>query len=420
MTYIQKSNNIINVTYLGEKLWMPLDNPMEIGHEKIERSIGINDVLTIDKMPDFDAYTIYLTRKCNFVCSYCFVDRKQCDSNVDYNDLLHFIRLRNKKNINIRFFGGEPLIKLSIIKDWVKKFNLLLLEGFNLSYSIVTNGSLLDEETIDFLYKNRFIVVLSHELNTELQKNNRIADDIVQNRTYENIKKLSKSKLNYRTMVRCMIEPQTQVSLVDRFLFATEMGLKNVQFDLPHASSNSEFIFKKDDLLKLKKQIENLVIFYLDKMQKREFNFFGIHNFNNLLKLWILRKKYIDYDTCGFGVNHFSVDVDGLIYPCQNFSGNSDFCIGTLKEYLNGRNFDTSLEKHKQCLECSVCELCIKRCYYSNYISSGDIYHTDSAQCEIKKEYIAASMYLLFKLKKDPKLFEDYCTMLKAKNKFVG
>lgn len=418
MFSIKKNKNVIKVSYLNEEIWMPLNNPLEIRDIPILEEIQLDDVTCINKSPDFDAYTIYMTRKCNYSCSYCFVKRNAMDSVVHIDDLLHFIEIRGKKKIQVRFFGGEPLLRTNEIKKWVDRFGLLIEQGYFVSYSIVTNGSLLDMDTVKYFYDKRFIVILSHELDHDLQKRNRVADDSLQEKAFLNLKNLAQTKLVHRSTIRCMLEPNVSVSILERFKYAVEMGIGGVQFDIPHVPADSNHRFTHKAIDELKKQIEEVTMFYLKKMEERDFQYFGLHNIDNLLKIWILHDKYIDYDTCGFGINHFSIDVDGLVYPCQNFAGIAGFCIGDVITGLNRNTFDTSIERHISCTKCCIKELCTKRCYYSNYIGTNNIYEPTKAQCEMKKEFIAAAIYILYKLRQNPQLFDDYCVMLKAKNKF--
>lgn len=416
---IEKKSNVIKVHFAGETIWMPLNSPLDVRETEIVDNVEIDSVIS-SSAPDYDAYTIYVTRKCNYSCSYCFVNRNARDSIVTIAELIDFIESRGKKKIQVRFFGGEPLLKLEDIKQWVYELEGLKECGYSVSYSIVTNASLLNAEVIDYLYLMKFIVILSHELNDTLQQNNRLASEKLQIKAKQNMQYLAKTKLVYRSTIRCMLEPNSEVTVLERFQYAVDdLGISGVQFDIPHVDIKSEHRFTSDTIDELKKQIEEVAIFYLQKLEKRDYRYLGLYNIDNLLKIWILKEKYIDYATCGFGINHFAIDVDGTIYPCQNFVGTVGFEIGNVHSGLNGKKFETDIEKHNVCRLCSARELCTKRCYSSNYIGTGDIYTPNNTQCEMKREFIAAAIYILYKLRQNEELFDDYYAMLKVKNRFL-
>lgn len=416
---IEKVDNVIKTRFLDKQLWMPLDQPLKVSDKEISYAVRLDDVICEDMSPDFDAYTIYMTRKCNYSCLYCFVDRNAKDTIFMVQELMRFIELRGRKKVQVRFFGGEPLLQFQEIRNWVANLDGMRDKGFSFSYGIVTNGSLLEPEVTDYLYKHRFIVILSHELNDGLQKINRRASNELQAKTLQNIKCLSKTKLRHKTTVRCMLDPSDDVTILDRLKYAVNMGISGVQFDIPHVEKTSKHRYTQEAVQELKRQIEEVTLFYLQRIEDRDYRYLGLYNIDNLLKIWILRKKYIDYDTCGFGINHFAIDVDGSFYPCQNFAGNKEFCLGNLGTGLDEKKFDTSMERKTKCLSCSVRELCTKRCYYSNYVETGNLYSPGDAQCEMKKSFISAAVYVLFNLLRKRDVFEDYCIMLKAKNRFL-
>ena len=112
---IEKKNNVIKVHFAGETIWMPLNSPLDVSGTEIVDNVEIDSAIS-SSAPDYDAYTIYMTRKCNYSCSYCFVNPNGRDSIVTVAKLIDFIESRGKKKIQVRFFGGEPLLKLEDIK----------------------------------------------------------------------------------------------------------------------------------------------------------------------------------------------------------------------------------------------------------------------------------------------------------------
>ncbi|MFK7779954.1 MAG: radical SAM protein [Candidatus Gracilibacteria bacterium] len=118
-------------------------------------------------------FTIMLTRQCNYRCDYCALTFS--NDIIDYNTIDTFITtIKNKSdllgNIKIEFFGGEPLLEFDKLKYIVNKIKNI--DG--ISFSVVTNGELLDQNKLDFLNLNNFEIVFSVTLKTLKLLNNKI------------------------------------------------------------------------------------------------------------------------------------------------------------------------------------------------------------------------------------------------------
>lgn len=99
--------------------------------------------------------TVAPTMACNFKCVYCFEgDRVQ---NVTMSEevvdgLIEFIKKHNCKTLNLNWYGGEPLCawdKLMTINERIKELGIP-----NIHQTMVTNGSMLDEEKLSYLIQN--------------------------------------------------------------------------------------------------------------------------------------------------------------------------------------------------------------------------------------------------------------------------
>ena len=164
--------------------------------------------------------------------------------------------------------------------------------------------------------------------------------------------------------------------------------------------------------------IEELTIFYIDKLKKLETNYWAIHNINSILKSWILKPQYIYDHTCGFSDVTNVIDVNGDIYPCQCFVENKDFVMGNVKSPYTLKKFNNNIKEQGTCKKCSIKHLCRLQCYYDNYITQGDIYKANKFRCAIQKELIKAAAYILFFLKSNPLILKKYTTFLKLMDKY--
>lgn len=130
---------------------------------------------------DIDRIYLTLGMNCNFNCKYCYqsedknknlyTDTKEVSSNI-----IKYIKNVSKeaeKTLTLMFWGGEPLMYFNLIKDIVEK-----LKDIKINYSIVTNGSLLTKEKVDFLNTNNISVGISHDgKNTYITRKKDILND---------------------------------------------------------------------------------------------------------------------------------------------------------------------------------------------------------------------------------------------------
>lgn len=103
--------------------------------------------------------TIAPTMACNFRCIYCFEKGHYGNSLMDGETqiaLMNFIKshLDGVKNINVTWFGGEPLLGMSVIESLSEQI-IALCEEKELQYQagIITNGYLLTPENAEKLKK---------------------------------------------------------------------------------------------------------------------------------------------------------------------------------------------------------------------------------------------------------------------------
>lgn len=124
--------------------------------------------------------SLEVTKKCNLSCSYCYVDKKVCNT-IDIEiakkalDLaIHEALKQNDKKLHIYFIGGEPLVAFDTIKlciEYVEskhEYNVL-----NVSYSTTTNGTLLNDAVMDYLIEKKFNLKVSIDGERDVHNRNR-------------------------------------------------------------------------------------------------------------------------------------------------------------------------------------------------------------------------------------------------------
>ena len=351
-----------------------------------------------------------LTDACNLMCKYCFVsqhpkfmDFKTAKASVDFilnNHKKHMEKYGYSYDCSITYFGGEPTLQWEQIivplTNYIRKNNLPI------KLSMTTNGTLLNQERIQFLKDNNIQILLSIDGTPDVQNFNRPTHsgeksfDLV----YKNIPYILDAFPD--TTFRGTIYAPTADKTFENYIFAAYLGFKNVFF-IP----DSRHPWTQEQLNNLHNEINKIfssMSYCFSNNQYPLVNFSLINQiFRNILQRDIEifnnynppLKKTHDFMRCGLGTTSGSIGYDGNIYGCQeqtSLNKNSKFYIGNifkngiepklhtklLKEY----SFPTQVicQKKELCLNCPVYDLCSENCCPS---SSMDLYNNFFIDSEV-------------------------------------
>lgn len=329
------------------------------------------------------AFNILVTKRCNLNCKYCYEGKDKAPSNFDESNiknLLDFIMSQSKceESIHINFHGGEPLLNFNLINTIcciMKDYNL------QVSYSMTTNGLLLEEKIIETIIKNKIYLSISIDGNHTVHDCNRV--DHIGMGSYKrvifNLKKCLRYGMSPR--IRMTLCPDTIPFLFDSVLSLYSLGCKNIV-----AVPNFYDIRWNDTSLKI-----------LDKEIKKIDNFIRYQDvsFSFLESIPIEPKG-----TCQGGVEECSIDVDGQIYPCSFAIGDNELNIGNLKE---GINYDKLIKineinkaKLQECRGCQFEKYCISsRCKILNKKITGDYLLPSALICNFENIVFQQQMFSL-------------------------
>lgn len=311
-----------------------------------------------------------VTARCNLSCPYCFVS--QHNSDMDLNTAIAAVEMAiNNAPVGekpeIVFFGGEPLLRYNeIIVPIIEKYQGLC------SYSITTNGVLLDENKVDFFLQNEVGVLLSFDGVREVQdtqrpgKNFSSFDKIVNNIPY----------LLFRmpnTMMRATVTKDSIKYMYESFMFGKEIGFKNFAFAI-----NAFDDWTIDDAMIYKEQMDKIAEeTYRSAISSTKLTF------EPILRVHGLQSAINHYDKicqgtakmdntvyrCGTGTTSFSVCPNGDITTCQEKISNPTTIIGNVfdgidrekhKKYLEFYFNSLSKLKCKQCCDATTQMMCLQ------------------------------------------------------------
>lgn len=332
-------------------------------------------------------YIIHLTDNCNLNCKYCYEKKRNKD--IDFSNITKVIdrEIENKsKSSIIYFYGGEPLLKKDIIKSTIE-YAKNKKSKTKFYYGITTNGTLLDDEFLDYMSNNNFIsVAYSIDGNRITQDLNRLT--ISENSTFdiveENAKKVL-SKFKYVTAMVAVTKNNIKY-LGNNVQYLIDLGFNKINLQFNHLDD-----WNDDDL--------NLISNgYIDATRA-----YGESLLNNKkVSIPSLDRKVYTYldkkatcnEECEIGTKHINVGTDGNYYPCMQFVYNKDFIIGNCTsgiDIISVKKISSSSKKeYSTCEECDLRTRCKHTCSCINYSLTGDVGKVPPIICESEKRIIEA------------------------------
>lgn len=289
--------------------------------------------------------TLQITQNCNLRCKYCAYSGKYNQRTHNNNNMsvetmqksIDFVMERSDgvERLNIGFYGGEPLLEFQKIKRAIEYINEKY-NGRKIDYSITTNGTLLNDEIIQFFIKNDFNVLISLDGPREMHNENRVFengqgsfDKIMQNLKYvkDSYPEFFK-KINFNTVV----PPGNDYKCINDFFSASKVLEDNNLFKSTVSIWNIKDKVSYDDKYFVTYKYQSLKIlmaalgFYSKKKISRLFatDFVAIQRFyQNLGKMSVCTKCAHPGGPCIPGARRTMVDIFGNIFPCERVSEQS-------------------------------------------------------------------------------------------------
>jgi len=175
-----------------------------------------------------ETYVIHVTKECNMKCVYCY--EKDKVSTYTWEEIRSFLDdliLRSPDEFQIEFLGGEPMLRWDLIRNTYEYMERISYKTVT-SYGITTNGTILNEEIMDYLYKNKkfgFNVSLDgHKFANQLRvmKDNKNSYDIAMG----NLIKLLKRKIN--CSIHIVSHPYNVAMLYDSIVHFYDKGIRSI------------------------------------------------------------------------------------------------------------------------------------------------------------------------------------------------
>lgn len=354
------------------------------------------------------AMCLHVAHDCNMICTYCFGEQgsfagSKCLMNLETGKMAIDYLLQNsgsRRNLEIDFFGGEPLMNFDVVKQLVeygreeeKKF------GKNIRFTITTNGLLLDEEKTEYINQVMDNVILSidgrPEVNDTMRKtvNGRPTYDLITKNYLDFVTKREGLYYVRGTFTRNNLDFTKDVAHL------IEKGFRNVSVEPVVTDLKQPYALQEEDRDRIFQEYDRLAELYLEKHQQGEdFDFF---HFNVDLEQGPCIVKRLS--GCGAGTEYMAISPEGDIYPCHQFVGNKEFRIGNLRDavIVNSQRstfLKANIYDKEACRNCWAKFYCSGGCHANAINMNGDIMKPYTLGCELEKKRVECAIGLYAKL----------------------
>lgn len=351
------------------------------------------------------AICLHVAHDCNLACKYCFAGKGEYDGPKGLMSFetgkraLDFLieKSGTRKNLEVDFFGGEPLLNWNVCKKLVeygrskeKEYNK------NFRFTVTTNGVLLNDEIMEFCNKEMGNVVLSLDGRKETHdrlrtcRNGKGSYDLI----IDNFKKFAESRNQQDYYMRGTYTSYNTDFSKD-IIHMADLGFKELSIEPVVCDPSEPYALKENDLPVLKEQYEILA----NEMLKRYRNGNGFTFYHYMIDLDAGPCIVKRVSGCGVGTEYMAVTPSGELYPCHQFVGDEKFLLGDIwkgvtnmavLEEFNGCN----VYSHKECKDCFAKLYCSGGCAANAYHSTGSVNGIYEFGCELHRKRIECAIML--------------------------
>ena len=351
------------------------------------------------------ALCLHVAHTCNLNCSYCFASQGKYngdralmsfDTGKQAFDFL-ITNSGTRKNLEVDFFGGEPLMNWDVVKELVayarsveKQYNK------NFRFTLTTNGMLVDDEVIDFANKEMSNVVLS--LDGRKEVNDRFRIDYKGRGSYDTIVPKFKHFVEKRGGKDYYLRgtfTHNNVDFTNDILHMADLGFTELSMEPVVCPPGDPYALTQEDLPILKEQYEILA----KEMIRRKKAGKGFTFYHYMIDLDNGPCIYKRITGCGSGTEYMAVTPWGELYPCHQFVGDPKYSLGNVWTGVTRKEVQDEFRScnayaRKECRDCWAKLYCSGGCAANSYHATGSINGVYEYGCELFKKRIECAIMI--------------------------
>ena len=351
------------------------------------------------------ALCLHIAHDCNLACRYCFAEEGEYHGHRALMSLevgkkaLDFLIANsgNRKNLEVDFFGGEPLMNWDIVKELVyygreqeKKYNK------NFRFTLTTNGVLLNDEVMEFANREMDNVVLSIDGRKEV--NDFMRPFRRGKGSYELIvpkyQQFADSRNQEKYYVRGTFT-RHNLDFCEDVLHLADLGFKQISVEPVVALSEEEYAIREEDIQVICDEYDKLA----KEIINREKAGHGFNFFHFMIDLTGGPCVYKRLSGCGSGTEYLAVTPWGDLYPCHQFVGEDDFLMGNVYDGIKTPAMQDDFKccnvyAKEKCKECFARFYCSGGCAANSYKFHGSINDTYDVGCELQRKRVECAIMI--------------------------
>ncbi len=352
---------------------------------------------------EIKALCLHVCHDCNLNCAYCFAGGGTYNTERDYmspevgKKAVDFLLEHSgaRQNLEIDFFGGEPLMNMRTVKEVVDYGNKTASAlGKRISFTMTTNCLLLNDENIAYLNDTMDNVVLSidgrecvHNA-TRKARNGKDCYNII----LENAKKFRAVRGDKKYYVRATFT-SANLDFANDILALNDAGFDQISVEPVVLPDDHPLALKKEMLDAILAEYDRFTAAYIDRRKTSKwFNFF---HFMIDLEHGACQNKRLT--GCGAGTEYLAVSPQGDVYPCHQFVGKEDFLIGNVftgirNQSIRERFSELCVLNKPHCADCFAKYNCSGGCTANSYNFTGKLDGQYEVGCELSRKRLECAL----------------------------
>lgn len=386
------------------------------------KEVDIDEKVIRKRISHLPHMTFEVTQNCNLRCKYCVYnghyanERQLSPHSMDFETarrgldyLFSFIKQRRKKVFTIGFYGGEPLLNFKTMKKIIK-YGKKLLAGWDLRFNMTTNLTLLDDDILDFLLKNNFVLLVSldggkgnHDAKRVFADDRGTFDTVIKN--LEKISARDKSYFEKKVAFSTVYSPDLPFkNLID--FFSNNELVRNQRMQLSEVKSFDTTYYEKYPYDKKRYYREQNDVFkrVMEKTRQGEelcgHERFLIRNLDLIGDITGKRAFTFLAGACEFG-SRLYLDARGRFHICERV--NNTFPLGDVEKGFDFEKMAAIVRAYcdiikEHCSDCNIQYLC-SRCY-AQFAGNGE-FRLNPDFCEQQKAAIIPNLQTFIRCKEE-------------------
>ena len=386
------------------------------GIEEVESLIEDNALFTEDIYKNYiidfkkrqtvvKALCLHIAHDCNLACKYCFAgegeyqgDRSLMSYEVGKQALDFLIQNSgNRRNLEVDFFGGEPLMNFDVVKKLVAYGREQeKIHDKHFRFTLTTNGILIDDDVIEFANKEMDNVVLSidgrkcvHDA-MRPTRNGKGSYDII----LPKFKKFADSRNQEKYYVRGTFT-HNNLDFAEDVMHLADMGFEQISMEPVVSLPDEPYAITEEDIPIICAEYDRLAKLIIERRKAGKwFNFF--HFMIDLSGGPCVAKRL---SGCGSGTEYLAVTPWGDLYPCHQFVGEDDFLLGNVFDGIKNTElvdcFKTcNVYAKDKCRDCFARFYCSGGCAANSYKFHGKINDAYDIGCELQRKRVECAIMI--------------------------